>query len=216
MVLSMSSLFYPDPTTANPHNTVLDQSVSVLYNIFGAPINSLLGVQDAGAQVSKADSAYGGNLLTMVLSYFNSMVLIIVAAIFIYVVAVGTVHTARDGKFLGRLDTHWTPTRLIFGPTMIFPVKGFSLIQMLVMWIILVGVNIADHVWQYAVNQINVQPPTSMPSAVTNTVAKEIGTVFVYKAVQTIVRNFAANAQLKFCSDPSDNMCKTTDGWLCP
>lgn len=163
----------------------LDQSVSILQSIFGQPVNALMGMPG-----SADGSATPGTLLTDVLGYFDNMVLAFIAAIFVYVVVVGTVHTARDGKFLGKLDTHWTPIRLILGPTMVFPVKGLCLVQMLTLYIVLVGVNLADHVWQYALGQMKFQPPTALPAAVSSQVAKQLGTIFVYQAVKSTIGAF--------------------------
>lgn len=192
-ILNLSGLFYLPPGSGATTGPVLDQSVSLLNKIFGAPIQVLLGSPGASVAIPGTSHVLEGSLLTEVLHYFNTGLLFIAFVIFGYVTFVGTVHTARDGRFLGKLDSHWTPLRLIFGPTAMLPIKGFSLAQYLVMYFILVGVNLADNVWRNALDQIEVQPPAGMPAAVDAQIAKEVGTVFVYKAIQKSIAHFVGD-----------------------
>lgn len=191
-ILNLSSLVYQPPGTNG--GAMMDQSVALLNNIFGSPIQVLMGSPGANVSMPGTNQMLSGSLLTEILSYFNTALLGIALIIFGYLTFVGTIHTARDGRFLGKLDSHWTPLRVIFGPTAMFPVKGFCLAQYLVMYFILVGVNLADVVWRASLDQMLVQPPAGTPSALNTHIAKELGTIFVYKSIQDTIAHYTQPA----------------------
>lgn len=173
----------------------IDQSVKILTYVFGQPITNLLNLPLSDIiQSSSANTT--GSLLTGILGTFNNLLLMLAFVIYGYTVVVGTMNTARDGSFLGKMDSHWTPVRLILGPGLVLPIKGFSIIQYIVMWAILVGVNLGNGVWQSALQKATFTPPTALPQAVSTQVAKDVGSVFVYASVEQSIKALAKKAGL--------------------
>ncbi|HHU94366.1 MAG TPA: DotA/TraY family protein [Alcaligenaceae bacterium] len=77
---------------------------------------------------------------------FNSGILIIGGVLAGYTVLAGTIGTAHDGEMLGKkLSSVWIPIRYSVGIALILPiVKGYTLIQAIVMWLVLSGIGLAD------------------------------------------------------------------------
>lgn len=77
---------------------------------------------------------------------FNSSILIIGGLLASYTIYMGVIGTAHDGEMMGKkMSSAWVPIRYCFGMALIMPVvKGYTLIQALVMWIVLSGIGLAD------------------------------------------------------------------------
>ncbi|CAM5208517.1 hypothetical protein CDEF62S_02383 [Castellaniella defragrans] len=110
-----------------------DLSIKVLQQIFG----ELFG---------------GGNdPLSNAILVFNGCVLFVGGILAGYTMILGIIGTAHDGEMLGKeLSSAWVPMRYTFGVALIMPVsylKGYCLAQMIVAWLITMGVGIADVVW---------------------------------------------------------------------
>lgn len=66
-----------------------------------------------------------------------------------YTMLAGTLHTANDGEMLGKKwSSLWIPIRTTLGVSMIMPIKGgFCAIQLIVIWLAVQGVGLADQTW---------------------------------------------------------------------
>ncbi|EBQ8239909.1 hypothetical protein B5591_22605 [Salmonella enterica] len=66
-----------------------------------------------------------------------------------YTMLAGTLHTANDGEMLGKKwSSLWIPIRTTLGVSMIMPIKGgFCAIQLIVVWLAVQGVGLADQTW---------------------------------------------------------------------
>ena len=71
------------------------------------------------------------------------------AFILAFTTVAGVIWSAQDGVFLGRkLNTNALALRSILGPASIIPSKsGFCIAQYLVMFVVYLGISIANHIW---------------------------------------------------------------------
>lgn len=112
-----------------------DLSVKVLNNLFGELISNEFGGQDP---------------LLNAIKIFNSGVLIVGGILASYTTFAGIIGTAHDGEMMGKkFSSVWIPIRYSIGTALILPVVGggYCLIQVLVMWLVLAGVGLADTVY---------------------------------------------------------------------
>ena len=66
--------------------------------------------------------------------------------ILLYTLVISTVNTAQEGELMGRKwSSIWIPMRSVMGTGLLVPTaSGYSLIQILVLWIIVQGVGAAN------------------------------------------------------------------------
>jgi len=109
-----------------------DLSISMLLQpVFG----SLFG--------GTGDGPMGEAILT-----FNACCLTIGGLLAAYTMVFGTMQTAHEGEMLGkRWSSMWVPIRLAVGTAALVPIGSFCAIQMLVAWLVIQGIGLADTVW---------------------------------------------------------------------
>lgn len=184
------SIFTLDPNIINDN----EQSVAVLKQIFGSPIDAIVN-SGSGGGVSQS-----ATLITNFLSHFDTALSTVFFLIFAIILVVGTLNTAHEGKFLGKQwSSIWVPVRAIFGPVLIFPIaKGFCALQYILMYLILVGVQIATVVWQDSLVDINVGYVPTVPASLNQAVNDQLALAFMYGSVDYILSgeangNYAGN-----------------------
>lgn len=91
----------------------------------------------------------GTSPFSEVIRVFNGAVLIVGMILVAYTLIAGTMSTAHDGEVLGkRWSSMWIPIRTSLGAAAIFPLShGFCFAQIIVVWLALQGVGIADAIW---------------------------------------------------------------------
>lgn len=112
-----------------------DKSMQVLAAMFG----------QLGTFGSSSSDAF-----VKVIETFNGAVLIIGGVLVAYTIVIGTVGTAHDGEMLGKkFSSVWVPIRTAMGTALILPVigGGYCVMQLIVGWLIVQGIGIADAVW---------------------------------------------------------------------
>ncbi len=116
-----------------------DQSMFFLSQIFGA-VGSVLPGESS-------------NFMTALFLTINTIALTVGAIIVIYTTVVGLMMTAHEGEFLGKKWSGlWVPIRMVAGVASLFPAaSGYSMIQVVIMWIIVQGIGAADTLWSAAV-----------------------------------------------------------------
>lgn len=204
----MSTMMQLDPCLHYSYGDILavagaklnscDGSVAVLKSIFGQPISYMTDVANMG-------DASVHSLVTRFIGYFNYSFVAILMLIYGYVVIISVVNTQSEGRLGGKLMANaWFPFRLLIPPGLLLPVKGvgFCFLQYLIMYTVLVGVNMANFVWQSAVNSIDLGYLPTTPQALTTGVANDIGDVFVYDAVKNILDGIDQAAGGKTVSVP--------------
>ena len=157
-----------------------------------------------GRIVPGGSSGSETNPLEELLGIFNSSVLILGGILLAYTLIAGTLSTAHDGEMLGkRWSSIWVPIRTVIGAAAILPVNGgYAVIQMLVMWLALQGVNMANSMW---VGFISKQDPVSqafyVPPNATRQIREVMNDMFLsnvctvaMKETQSLVGGIAATA----------------------
>ncbi|WP_069357865.1 DotA/TraY family protein [Burkholderia cenocepacia] len=116
-----------------------DAAVEYLRQVFGTVIDTI--TSGGNARNAATDSTLGA-----MLQPFNSAVLFVGMLYMVYTTLKGTVDSAHDGEFLGsRMSSVWVPIRAVAGTGMLLPLaSGYSLIQVLVLWLAIQGVGIGD------------------------------------------------------------------------
>lgn len=115
-----------------------DLSVSFLGDIFGVVTGVLHGT--------------GGQILGTMFGILNSAILSIGSVVVMYVLFVGTLYTAHEGKALGeKWGSLWVPIRMVGGIGAMIPqATGYSFVQIFIMWLVVQGVGAADSIWSGA------------------------------------------------------------------
>jgi len=120
-----------------------DQSVYYLGKIFGA-VGSVLPTTD-------------GTIFSALFQTLNSTVLVLGAVLVVYTTVIGLLKTAQEGEFLGKQwNSLWVPLRTVMGIASLFPTgTGYSVLQVIFMWVIVQGIGAADTLWNSALNFIS-------------------------------------------------------------
>jgi conjugal transfer/type IV secretion protein DotA/TraY len=123
---STSSMFMPASQ---------DLSVLVLGSMFGV----MEGILHGG----------GTQVLGAMFSVFNAAVLIFGSIMMAYILIMSTINTANEGEMLGKKwSSTWVPIRIVIAIILLIPkASGYSLVQVVVMYVVIAGVGAADTVW---------------------------------------------------------------------
>lgn len=123
-----------------------DQSLYYLGQIFG----------NIGGVLPVANGPVAVGLMFKVL---NTAALSVGALIVVYTTVAGLLSTASEGEFLGKKWSGlWVPVRTVLGIVGLFPSSGgYCAIQVIIMWLILQGIGLADTVWSSVLTLIEQQ-----------------------------------------------------------
>jgi len=115
-------------------NLQTDFSVFLLSQVFGSVGNILQGT--------------GSELSSTLLSYFNIGVWVVAGGILAYTITIGSLRIGQEGRFMGEAFNISSLIRSMLGIGILIPqFNGLSLIQALVIWAVIQGVNLANGVW---------------------------------------------------------------------
>lgn len=168
--------FTPPPT---------DVSVNLLANIFGRVDGVLHG--------------NGSQIVGIMFHVFNVGVLAFGLLVLGYTVFAGVLKTAHEGEALGRQwSSIWIPLRASAGIALLIPkASGYCIMQILVMWITVQGIGLADVTWKAALTYIAsggviVQQSTSAKKQGGEEILKSSGAI-----ISSLVCMHAVENQLK-------------------
>lgn len=118
-----------------------DTAVGMLREIFGSVVDTITSGQRLSPMAP--DSAIAAGFQVFGLGVLGLAMLFV-----IFTTIKAAIDTSHDGEFLGReLSDVWVPLRTVGGTALLLPtVSGFSLIQVAVLWISIMGVGLADRV----------------------------------------------------------------------
>lgn len=121
-----------------------DRSYLILSQLFGRIGNVL--VPPIGAA--------GSLIMRELFQVINTSVLVLGAIFLTYITVVGLIKTASEGEFLGKQwNSVWVPVRTVMGIASLVPTaSGYSILQVIFMWVILQGVGAADQLWNTVIN----------------------------------------------------------------
>ncbi|MGZ1593199.1 DotA/TraY family protein [Xanthomonas citri] len=139
-----------DPVKWNPPDD--DSSLGILREIFGNVVDFVIG-----NGVTAANLGSNNTVLAAGFEVFNTAILFLAMLFVAYSSIMGVVNTAHDGEFLGRkMSSIWVPIRTVGGSALLLPLAGgFSLIQILILWLTLQGVGVGDKAWQAMLGRID-------------------------------------------------------------
>lgn len=101
--------------------------------------------------------ATGSPLMAKLFGLLNTAIWILVGLLLSYATSVAVINTAKDGVLMGREQRIRTTAllRASLAVALLIPKKsGYSLIQVIVMWIVVQGVNLADSMWSSALTYL--------------------------------------------------------------
>lgn len=140
-----------------------DAAVGFLREVFGSVVDTITanGGASSDGSAGKANSTLGA-----MLQPFNSAVLFVGMLYMVYTTVKGTVDSAHDGEFLGaRMSSVWVPIRAVAGTGMLLPLaSGYSLIQVLVLWLAIQGIGIGDAVLAAGLDYVAETNMVSVPN----------------------------------------------------
>lgn len=119
-----------------------DISVSFLKKIFGTVGGVLVGT--------------GTTVMGQIFYVFNCGILVVIGSVLFYTISKSIVEIAHgDPSQMGRKFNWWMPARVVMGIGMIVPNSaGYSFLNVVVMWMVLQGIGLADSIWSQVVNYI--------------------------------------------------------------
>ncbi|MDR3478340.1 MAG: DotA/TraY family protein [Gammaproteobacteria bacterium] len=138
-----------------------DQSIYFLGQIFGY-VSDVYAVSNAPL------------LLGVMFKTLNTTALVLGALLVVHTTVVGLLKTASEGEFLGKQwSSLWVPVRTVIGIASLFPTAtGYSVLQVIVMWIIVQGIGAADTLWTSVLNYVSLAgspyAAVSIPSIAVN------------------------------------------------
>ena len=121
----------------------------------------------------------GPTVFSIIVGYFNVIILVIGGILFFYNATVGLLQSAHEGQVLGqRWSSLWAPLRILFAVGLLVPVPGlggYNLVQGGVAYIVKGSTNIASAVWVTSADLVLsgdvviTAPPAQMPAGVVRT-----------------------------------------------
>ncbi|WP_119344956.1 DotA/TraY family protein [Facilibium subflavum] len=137
--------------------------MGLINELFGSCSSAATGQKDGGMTVINAlfnvDScrdfltvSHETSIFQVMFHAFNTTLLTFAFLLYAFIVVVGTINTARDGKILGKdYDAYWLPLRVVLGTLAVVPAKsGYCIAQLIIYLALSVGVNMANIVWSKA------------------------------------------------------------------
>lgn len=107
--------------------------------------------------------------VAQMLSLMNTLLLAAASFYLIYEVVTGVTHAAHNGKVLSeRYHGPWVPIRVVVGVGSVFPVAGYCVAQLLVIYISLGGYKLANEIWSAHVRLATAMAEVSGPGLPTS------------------------------------------------
>ena len=119
-----------------------DKSVGYLGELFGTVGGVLHGTS--------------GQIMSRLFEAFNYGILVVAGFFLIYTIITTIINTAQDGQFMGqKFNSAWVVIRTVTGLSLLVPkFSGYSMIQVIVMWVVVQGVGLANIAWDKALTYL--------------------------------------------------------------
>ncbi|WP_119344684.1 DotA/TraY family protein [Facilibium subflavum] len=154
-------------------------------------IDSLFSFSSGQHASGALSGNYTDSAFRMVFYYFNTNIILAAAALYAFILVIGTINTAKDGEFLGKnWSSYWIPLRVILGSVSAIPLKsGFCIAQYFIFVIVGVGISFADHVWSNSYNDItHSSVPPTLSSNINQSLTDDLGVYMLSDYIQTYVQ----------------------------
>jgi conjugal transfer/type IV secretion protein DotA/TraY len=107
--------------------------------------------------------------VAQMLSLMNTLLLAAASFYLIYEVVTGVTHAAHNGRVLSeRYHGPWVPIRVVVGVGSVFPVAGYCMAQLVVIYITLGGYKMANEIWSAHVRLATAMAEASGPGLPTS------------------------------------------------
>ena len=156
LAVSGVALAAPDPASMLAAAGGGDESLKLIQTVFGNP---------GGLFPSAGGPMPGGEIFASIFSNLNVILLTLGLAWMTYGVVAGLVQTAHEGEFLGkRMSTTWFPIRATIGIVTLVPfVKGWSIAQLFVYLMAVLGIGAANLTVQGFAGSVNQLSASATP-----------------------------------------------------
>lgn len=156
LAVSSLALAAPDPASILAAAGGGDESLKLIQTVFGNP---------GGLFPSAGGPMPGGEIFASIFSNLNVILLTLGLFWMTYGVMAGLVQTAHEGEFLGkRMSTTWIPIRLTIGIVTLVPfVKGWSIAQLFVYLMAVLGIGAANLTVQGFAGSVNQLSASATP-----------------------------------------------------
>lgn len=117
-----------------------------------------------------------------------------------YTIIAGVIGTAHEGEMLGKkFSSIWVPIRTVIGTAGVVPMfNGYAFIQVVVMWLVLQGNNLANQAWESFVSTASIMETVSIKAPLLNS-KKLVADVFSASlCVASYAKDYQENPSLFF------------------
>ncbi|MFO1258842.1 MAG: DotA/TraY family protein [Gammaproteobacteria bacterium] len=130
-----------------------DKSIEYLGMVFGTVGNVLVPPEGVS------------QILGQLFNVFNMAVLSMGSIAMVYVIWISAVETAHEGKLMGqKWNAAWIPIRSMIGVGLLLPTaSGYSLCQIMMMWVVMQGVHAANAMWTVVLENFEVGAVYDIP-----------------------------------------------------
>lgn len=156
LTVSGLAMAAPDPASILAAAGGDDESLKLIQTVFGNP---------GGLFPSAGGPMPGGEIFASIFETLNVILLTLGLAWLTYGVVAGMVQTAHEGEFLGkRMSSTWIPIRLTIGIVTLVPfVKGWSIAQLFVYLMAVLGIGAANLTVQGFAGSVNQLSASATP-----------------------------------------------------
>lgn len=159
IALALTFLLLPSVGMAQTAPAVTPTDFSSLFGDgLGDPYSSILLNQLFGPLFPSANGGNVDTIFSLIVAYFNVIVLVIGGLMFFYNVTVGVLQSAHEGQVLGqRWSSLWAPLRVLFAVGLLIPVPsygGYNLAQVGIGYIVKGSTNMATAVWNQSASYV--------------------------------------------------------------
>ena len=176
-----------------------DLSVNYLGQIFGTVGTVLHGTS--------------GQMLGKLFLVFNIGLLVLAGIFLVYTIIMTVINAAHEGEFMGkRFNSAWIATRTVLGLGLLVPspTTGYSMVQVIVMWVVIQGAGFANMAWYSALTYLmqggQVYTP---PSLNTGSMIDLVGNVMSMQVCMYYAQNVEQTAQQNLKQSQQQNQTST-------
>ncbi len=175
-----------------------DQSIYYLSQLFGS----------VGTVLVPSSGNTTFNIMSVIFKSLNTTALIIGAIIVTHTTVMGLIKTAAEGEMLGKQwSSLWVPVRMVIGIASLFPTAaGYSVLQIIMMWVIVQGVGAADGLWTVVLNYVNAfgSPYSTVQLPTTVGVSASMNALFSDLVCETSLKGENPNTSQPYANTYSD------------
>lgn len=170
-----------------------------------AIVNQLLGVDNYKNFLS---IPFNDHLaLSVLFKTFNTTLLSFAFVLYAFILVVGTINSARDGKILGKdYDVYWLPLRVVLGTLAVIPAKsGYCIAQWVIYLALSVSANMANTVWDKLYSSASKGEVSAvMPDEIKGYLRDKLSIYYMHNMVAQAVSSEFSQPEVNQAADKTD------------